>query len=317
MRLDPGRRQGARHAGRGLRRAEQLGGPGADPRPPGRARRRRSGAAGGVPAPTGAAGRGPAARPAAGRATPGKRCSICCPTDVEALESLARIFNSQADWISLVRSWSARCRSPSPAAPPTSACSAPRSSRRSCTTPTPPRSALEQLIAEIDPRNIVAHARLRTLLRVRRGLAARRQGRRAAAVPDRGSGAARAARDGAGRAGPRQARRRQEGDLDLRARAGDGRRQPARRCTRSPTSTARSAITSGWPSPTRSCWNARPIRTSAGVLMLQIATLYETHLDDARARASSGTGARTWRRPTPRACSWSIRRRSATACSRS
>ena len=36
-----------------------------------------------------------------------------------------------------------------------------------------------------------------------------------------------------------------------------------------------------------------------------------------RRAASSGTGARTWRRPMPRACRSSIRPPSATACSRS
>ena len=34
------------------------------------------------------------------------------------------------------------------------------------------------------------------------------------------------------------------------------------RCTRSPTCTSRPAITSGWRTPTRSCWNASPIPTS-------------------------------------------------------
>ena len=39
----------------------------------------------------------------AGRGTPGSSCWTCCPTDAEALDSLARIYNSQADWTTLVR----------------------------------------------------------------------------------------------------------------------------------------------------------------------------------------------------------------------
>ena len=43
-------------------------------------------------------------------------------------------------------------------APSSWRCSARRSSTRSCATSTRPREALEQLIAEIDPRNVEAHA---------------------------------------------------------------------------------------------------------------------------------------------------------------
>ena len=157
-----------------------------------------------------------------------------------------------------------------------------RSSTRSCTTPTPAALALEQLIAEVDPRNIVAHERPAQLLRGRRGLAARRQGGRAAAVPDRGSGAARA---GARWSWARWSatswattRRRSRSSSACWRWTPDNMEALHARRRRS---TSRPATTSGWRSPTRSCWSARPIPTSAGVLMLQIAALYENHLDDA------------------------------------
>ena len=297
-----------------LNRCEDLA---RDPRPPGRARRRRSGAAGGVPAPAGAAGRGPAARPGTGAPHLGGAARICCPPTREALESLARISNSQADWITLVRILERQM--PLAEEPGRAADIGLQRAQifdEQLHDTDAAALALEQLIAEIDPRNIVAHERLRTYYE------ADEDWPRVVKVAERqlflteDPGAARAARDGAGRAGPRQARRRQEGDHDLRARAGDGRRQPGgaargrrplRQDRRSPAAGLRRREAAG----TRD----RPRRAPRA----DAADRHAVRDPSGRcgARPSSGTGAPTWRRPTPRACSWSIRRPSATACSRS
>ena len=264
--------------------------------------------AGRVPAAAGPAGRRASCASSRGRARPGSSCWNCCPTDAEALESLARIFNSQADWPRWSGSWSGRCRWPrSPAAPSSSACSAPRSSTRSCTTPTQAAQALEQLDRRDRPaqrRRLPAPAQL---LRGRRGLAARRQGRRAAAVPDRGPGVARAG-----------------------ARWSWARWSATSWATTRRRSRSSSACWRWTPTTWRRCTRVADLYVKTGdhqrlafadeklleresdpderrVLMLRDRGAVRDASGRCRRAASSGTGARTWRRPTPRACSSSIR----------
>jgi hypothetical protein len=88
------------------------------------------------------------------------------------------------------------------------------------------------------------------------------------------------------------------------------------RSTRSPTSTRRSATTSGSAYANEKLLERESDPDERRVLMLQIAALYETHLDDA-ARSFEWYRRATSRRRTPRGCSWSIRPPSGTGCSRS
>ena len=186
------------------------------------------------------------------------------PTDAEALDALARIFNSRgrlADAGPDPRAADAAGRG-ARAAPSTSACSAPQIFDEKLHDTDAGRAGA----GAADRRDRPAQRRRprapAQLLRGRRGLAARRQGRRAAAVPDRGPGAARA---GARWSWARWSatswattRRRS------RSSSACSRWTPTTwtRCTRPPTSTSRSAITSGSRTPTRSCWSASPTPTS-------------------------------------------------------
>ena len=116
-------------------------GPGARAGPAGRARRRRSGAAGRVPAAAGPAGRRASCTSSRGRAQPGSSCSDLLPTDTEALESLARIFNSRGGLAVAGPDPGAADAAGRGAGPGRrlGAAARRRSSTRSCTTPTPPR----------------------------------------------------------------------------------------------------------------------------------------------------------------------------------
>ena len=133
-----------------------------------------AGGAGGVPAPAGAAGRGVAAATSRARARPGSSCRISCrPTPRRW-----RRWRGSTPPSRTGRCWSASSTG----------------RRRSATEPgravelalqraqifdeklrdvDAAAEALERLIAEIDPRNVEAHARLRALLRAGRRLAAR------------------------------------------------------------------------------------------------------------------------------------------------
>ncbi len=84
------------------------------------------------------------------------------PTDVEALESLARIFNSQADWISLVRIMERQMPLAEPGRAADIGLQRAQIFQEQLHDTDAAALALEQLISEIDPRNIVAHERLRT-----------------------------------------------------------------------------------------------------------------------------------------------------------
>ena len=248
----------------------------------GRARRRRRLRAGRVPAAAGAPGRGDHRRPRRAPARRWEQLSDLLPTDAEALDALARLYTAEEDWPMLVRILE---RQVPLAAEPDRAVAL-----------TLQRAQLfDEKLRDVDAAHRDAGAADRRgrpaqrrgaraparLLRARRGLAARRQDRRAAAVPDRGPPRAHAALDGAGRADARSPGRREEGHHDLRARAGDGSPSTRRRWRRWRASTARPATTSGWPTPTRSCSSAtEELRTRGASCCCRSASIYEKHLGE-------------------------------------
>ena len=250
----PGRRQGAGGVDRDLLGAEPVRGPGPHPGPAGRTRRRRSGAAGRIPAPAGPAGRGPDPRPEAGAKVVGAAVGPAPERPRNAgfagahRQQPVRLDHAGPD--SRASDADRRGAGPRGRHRPAARADLRREAARHRRRRAGARAA-DLRGRSAQRRGARPPARL---LRERRGLAARRQGGRAAAVPDRGAGAARSAGDGAGRAGPRQAGRRQEGDHHLRARAGDGPgehgraargRRPLRQDRRSPATGVRAREAAG------------------------------------------------------------------------
>ena len=214
-----------------------------------------------------------------------EQLSDLLPTDAEALEALARLYTAEKDWPMLVRILERQAPlATEPGRSVELALERAQIFEEKLRDVDAAAEALERLIAEIDPRNAEAHARLRAYyeqdddwpkvvkiaerqlgLTDDRAERVRRSMELAALIRDK---------LGDDRKAIAIYERVLEIDPDDLAGAAGGRRA----------STARPGTTSGSPTPTRSCSSGRKIPDARRTLLLQIADIYETHLDDAAPR---------------------------------
>ena len=228
---------------------------------------------------------GPLRRPAAGAQVVGSSWPSCCRPTRRRWTRWRASATTEADWPALVRILERQiplAEEPGAGRRPGAAARR-RSSTRSCTTPTRPREALEQPDRRGRPaQHPIAHDRLRSYYEAdedwpRVVKVAERQLFLTEDPAQRMPAAMAAGRRWSATSWATTRRRSRSSSACWRwtpdnMEALHARRRPVRQDRQ---------LTSGWRSPTRSCWNASPDPDERRVLMLQIAALYENHLDDA------------------------------------